>query len=51
MLSTIAVGVLVGYLGHKIDQRFETFHGIVPGLILIAFGGGYFLSSFAHNWV
>jgi nickel/cobalt transporter (NicO) family protein len=49
MLSTIAVGILVGYLGHQIDQRFETFHGIVPGLILIAFGGGYFLSSFAHN--
>jgi uncharacterized membrane protein YeaQ/YmgE (transglycosylase-associated protein family) len=49
MLSTIMVGLLVGYLGHQIDQRFETFHGIVPGLILIAFGGGYLISSFTHR--
>jgi nickel/cobalt exporter len=49
MLSTIAIGLLVGYLGHQIDQRFETFHGIVPGLILIAFGGGYLISSVTHK--
>jgi nickel/cobalt exporter len=48
-LSTIVVGLLVGYLGHQIDQRFEALHGIVPGFILIAFGGGYFLSSFHHS--
>ena len=49
ILSTIAVGLLVGYLGHQIDSRFETFHGIVPGLILMAFGGGYLISSFTHR--
>ncbi|MDZ4678716.1 MAG: hypothetical protein SGI74_14560 [Oligoflexia bacterium] len=48
-LSTIVVGLLVGYLGHQIDQRFEALHGIVPGFILIAFGGGFFLSSFRHT--
>jgi hypothetical protein len=48
MLSTIAVGIAVGYMGRKLDQRFETFHGIIPGLILIAFGG-YFLSNYSHS--
>jgi nickel/cobalt transporter (NicO) family protein len=47
-LSTIMVGVLVGLLGHQIDRHFETFHGVVPGLVLIAFGSGYILSSFRH---
>src|SRR5258707_171472 len=47
-LSTISVGLLVGFLGHQIDQRFETFHGVIPGIILIGFGGGFFLSSFTH---
>src|SRR6185436_10347107 len=45
-LSTIVVGLLVGFLGHQIDKRLEAFHGIVPGLILFAFGGGFFISSF-----
>lgn len=44
-LSTIAVGLLVGYLGHEIDRRFAVWHGMVPGLILLAFGSGFFLSS------
>jgi len=47
-LSTIAVGLLVGFLGQKLDARFETLHGIIPGVILLAFGGGYFYSSFTH---
>lgn len=48
-LSTIAVGLVVGYLGARIDERFELLHGLVPGLILVAFGAGYFLSSFHHH--
>jgi hypothetical protein len=49
MISTMAVGLLVGYLGHMIDQRFENLHGVIPGLILVAFGGGFILSSFTHH--
>jgi len=49
IVSTIGVGLLVGYLGRQIDQHFEAFHGIVPGLILIAFGSGFFLSSLSHR--
>jgi nickel/cobalt transporter (NicO) family protein len=49
MISTIAVGLIVGFLGHQIDQRFEALHGIIPGLILMAFGSGFLLSSFGHR--
>ena len=49
MLATIGVGLVVGYLGHQIDERFETLHGIIPGLILVAFGSGFFISSFTHH--
>jgi nickel/cobalt transporter (NicO) family protein len=48
-LSTIAIGLLVGYLGQELDKRIEVLHGVVPGLILFAFGGGFFLSSFNHT--
>ncbi len=48
-ISTITVGLLVGYLGHQLDQRFEAYHGIIPGIILFAFGSGYFLSGFQHH--
>lgn len=46
MASTIAIGLVMGYLGHQIDERWEHLHGLIPGLILIAFGAGYFLSHF-----
>ena len=49
MVSTIAVGIAVGYLGQELDKRFEIFHGVVPGLILVGFGGGLFLSNFTHR--
>src|SRR5207237_1319399 len=42
------VGLIVGYLGHQIDAKFEALHGVIPGFILIAFGSGFFLSSFGH---
>jgi nickel/cobalt transporter (NicO) family protein len=48
IFSTIMVGLLVGYLGHQIDQRYEALHGIVPGLILILFGGGFILFNSSH---
>lgn len=47
-LSTLAVGLAIGYLGHEIGQRLEAFHGIIPGLILVAFGSGFFLSNSKH---
>ena len=46
MLSTITIGMVMGFVGHTLDARFERLHGLVPGLILIAFGAGYFLSHF-----
>ena len=49
MASTVAVGLLVGYLGHTLDSRFESYHGIIPGLVLFAFGLGYLASSFGHH--
>jgi nickel/cobalt transporter (NicO) family protein len=49
MFSTIFVGLAVGYLGYQIDERFDAYHGIVPGLVLCAFGAGFFISSFGHR--
>lgn len=49
MCSTVAVGVLVGFLGHELDGKFEAYHGIIPGLVLLAFGLGYLASSFGHH--
>jgi hypothetical protein len=46
MISTIAIGLLVGYIGHSLNEQLEKLHGLIPGLILIAFGAGYFLSHF-----
>jgi len=46
MTSTIAIGLVMGYLGHAIDERWEHLHGLIPGLVLIAFGAGYFLTHF-----
>src|SRR4051794_5185683 len=48
MVSTMTVALIVGFLGRQIDQRFEALHGVVPAMVLFAFGGGFFLSSFGH---
>lgn len=48
-ISTVAIGLLVGYLGQELTSRIESVHGVVPGLILMAFGSGYFLSGFKHH--
>lgn len=48
-LSTVAVGLAVSYLGHQLDQKLHSIHGIFPGMILFAFGSGFFISGHRHN--
>ena len=50
MLSTIAIGLVMGYLGHQIDEKWEHLHGLIPGIVLIAFGAGYFFSHFHKHF-
>ncbi len=46
MASTVGVGLVTGYLGYALQERWENLHGILPGLVLIAFGAGYFMAHF-----
>jgi len=48
-LSTLAVAFLVSYVGNSLDAHLETLHGVVPGLILLAFGAGYIVSDWHHR--
>lgn len=48
-LSTIALGIVVGLIGHKLSESYHTLTGIVAPLILIFMGIIYFGLDLKHS--
>jgi len=48
-LSTVIIGVTVGFIGHELSSKYEFITGVVAPVVLIALGVFYVISDFIKN--